>query len=612
MTNRSFASRAYSQQDPLNGWLRALGLGMMLGLTALWLATEYVAARFGFQRALGTPLFPHVYFPWDGLAWEARFHAVANPRVHQILAQFWVAAGAGSLIAFVGTLVSGARFQSNTKRGTDAHGSAHWASKGEVEATGLIGNSDGVYVGAWADKRSGVVHYLRDDGPAHVLAFAPTRSGKGVGLVLPTLLSWSHSVVVHDIKGENYALTAGWRARDLHSRILKFEATSIDGTSAKYNPLLEVRVRTPFEVQDVQNIVNMLVDPDGKGAEGDEAHWIVSAAAMLTGVVLHVLYTEPQPSLGAVASLLSNPTFESPAQMFEHMLNTTHDPELECGWKDATGEPTATHPLVAMAARDMLNKGPEEGGSILSTAIRFLTLFRDPIVANNVSTSDFTVRDLMHDERPLSLYLVIPPSDMDRLKPLTRLIFNQILRALTSQMKFENGRSVSSYKHRLLLMIDELPSLGRLEILQNALAYMAGYGIKSYLITQDVAQLQAAYGGVNSTETIQANCHVQVAYAPNKIETMELLSKMAGQSTVRTEQRTYSGGRFGWRGNVQVSVAETERPLLTADEARRLPEDDALIFVAGNAPIYGRKIKYYEDATFLERAKIQLENATHA
>ncbi|MGD0472455.1 MAG: type IV secretory system conjugative DNA transfer family protein [Candidatus Velthaea sp.] len=608
MKSTTYATRTYTQADPINGWMRAVGLGVMLAFVAAWLATEYVAYHFNFQRALGAPLAPHIYAPWDGLMWETRFRAVADPRVRSVLAQYWLFSGIGLGVALLIAIVVGARFSSKTKRGTDAHGSAHWASRDEIEQTGLLGKTDGVYVGAWQDPR-GTVHYLRDDGPAHVLAFAPTRSGKGVGLVLPTLLSWPHSVVVHDIKGENYALTGGWRERDLGSRILKFEATSIDGSSARYNPLAEVRLRTLYEVQDVQNIVNMLVDPDGKGAEGDDAHWIVSAAAMLSGIVLHVLYAETDKSLGAVANLISSPLFESTAQMFEYMLNTVHDPDGTCGWVDASGYPTQTHPVVAMAARDMLNKSPEEGGSILSTAIRFLTLFRDPIVAANVAVSDFSVRDLMHDDRPLSLYLVIPPSDMDRLKPLTRLIFNQILRALTSEMKFEGGRSVAGYKHKLLLMIDELPSLGKLEILQTALAYMAGYGIKSYLITQDVAQLQAAYGGPNSTETIMANCHVQVAYAPNKLETMELLSKLAGQATVRTEQRSYSGGRLGFRGNVQISVAETERPLLTPDEARRLPPDDALVFVAGHAPIYGRKIKYYEDAVFSERAKVALPAA---
>jgi type IV secretion system protein VirD4 len=596
------------QSDPAQAWLRAATLAFLLGALALWVAAEYVASSFGFQKALGAPIFGHIYAPWDAVEWEVRFRAVRDPRITAILARYWLVAGGGLAFALLVAVISGARWSKGARKGTDAHGSAHWATRKEIAGSGLLGNDDGVYVGAWQDPK-GTVRYLRDDGPAHVLAFAPTRSGKGVGLVLPTLLSWPHSVVVHDIKGENYALTAGWRARDLGSRILKFEATSTDGSSCKFNPLAEVRLRTDYEVQDVQNIVNMLVDPDGKGAEGEDAHWIVSASAMLTGIVLHMLYAEPDPSLAGVANFISNPAFESTTQMFEYMLGAVHDPDGECGWTDSFGQASTTHPVVAMSARDMLNKDPKEAASIISTAIRFLTLFRDPIIARNTSTSDFAVRDLMHDDRPVSLYLVIPPSDMDRLKPLTRLIFNQLLRALTSEMKFEGGRSVANYKHRLLLMIDELPSLGRLEILQNALAYMAGYGIKSYLITQDVAQLQAAYGGPNSTETIMANCHVQIAYAPNKIETMEMLSKLAGTTTVRSEQRSYSGGRFGFHNNVQISTSESERPLLTPDEARRLPPDDALVFVAGHAPIYGRKIKYYEDRTFSERAKVELVDA---
>jgi type IV secretion system protein VirD4 len=592
----------YRQADPAFAWVSAAGLAVVLAAAALWIATEVVAAHFGFQRALGAPLFPHIYAPSDGILWAVKFRRVADPRIHAVLGQFWQIAGAGGSIALLLAALAGARWAGKAQRRTDAHGSAHWATPAEVRNTGLLDGGAGVYVGAWVDPH-GTTRYLRDDGPAHVLAFAPTRSGKGVGLVLPTLLSWPHSVVVHDIKGENYALTSGWRARELGSRVLRFEATAIAG-SARFNPLLEVRLRTPYEVQDVQNIVAMLCDPDGKGAEGPDAHWIVSASSLLAGLVLHVLYAEPDRSIAGVANLLSSPRFESSEQLFEYILNTPHDAELGCGWTNTRGRPTATHPVAAMAARDMLNKDPKEAASVLSTAIRFLTLFRDPIVAANTSESDFTVRSLMHDDRPVSLYLVVPPSDMDRLKPLTRLIINQILRTLTAEMAFEGGRSVANYKHRLLLMVDELPSLGRLDILQTALAYIAGYGIKAYLITQDVAQLQAAYGGPNSTETIVANCHVQVAYAPNKIETMEMLSTLAGQATVRTEQRTYSGGRFGFRSGVQVSYTESERPLLTPDEARRLPADDALVFVAGHAPIYGRKIKYYEDATFSERAKL--------
>jgi type IV secretion system protein VirD4 len=311
-------------------------------------------------------------------------------------------------------------------------------------------------------------------------------------------------------------------------------------------------------------------------------------------VILHVLYNEPDKSLGGVAAFLSDPTFESPTQMYQYMLNASPD--------------RAVHPVVAMAARDMLNKDPREATSVLSTAIRFLTLFRDPIVARNTSASDFTVDDLMNAERPLSLYLVVPPSDIDRLKPLTRLVLNQILRGLTTELAFSEGRGVANYRHRLLLMIDELPSLGRLEIVQTSLAFMAGYGIKAYLIAQDVAQLAAAYGGASGRdETIMANCHVQVAFAPNKIETMELLSKLAGTMTVRSESRSYSGARIGVRKNVMVNSQDTERALLTPDEARRLPGDDALVFVAGHAPIYAKKIRYFEDPTFAERARIAPE-----
>ncbi len=593
------------QADPAQAWLAAFAVALVLIVLAQWIATEYAAQRFGFQPALGKSLLPHVYAPLDGLGWALRFRAVSDPRVQRILADYRNIAGAATALSVITAILYGVRGAARARRRSDAHGSAHWATRADIEKTGLLGNDAGVYVGAWEDRR-GTVHYLRDDGPAHVLAFAPTRSGKGVGLVLPTLLSWPHSVVIHDIKGENYALTAGWRARDLGSRILKLEITATDGSSACYNPLTEIRLRTDHEVSDVQNVVGMLVDPDGKGSEGADAHWIVSAAALLTGVVLHCLYYERDASLGGVATFISSPLFDSTTQMFEYMLNATHDPQGELGWVDAAGEPTRVHPVVAAAARDMLNKDPKEAASVLSTAIRFLTLFRDPIVARNTSRSDFSVRDLMNAEQPHSLYLVIPPSDVDRLRPYTRLVINQMLRSLTAEMSFSGGRSVAGYKHRLLLMIDELPSLGRLEILQTALAYMAGYGIKGYLITQDVAQLQAAYGGANSSETIMANCHIQVAYAPNKIETMELLSKMAGTTTVRSEQRSYTGSRFGYHGAVQVSVSEGERPLLTPDEARRLPPDDALVFVAGHAPIYGRKIKYFEDATFSSRAKVAL------
>jgi type IV secretion system protein VirD4 len=590
------ATRDY---DPMHALLRALGVLLLLSLGSVWAATEFLAWRLGFQHALGTPLAPHIYAPWAGFDWTFRFSHTPDPHVHPLLAEFgqvWGLLELATAIVVIACIVKGTRRAAQS----DLHGSAHWASGAEITQTGLLGSGRGVYVGAWRDA-SNRLRYLRHDGPEHILAFAPTRSGKGVGLVIPTLLSWPHSAVVHDIKGENYALTAGWRSRELDSRVLKFDPSANDGSSCRFNPLSAVRLRTDFEVKDVQNIVGMLVDPDGRAAQGAEAHWIASSSAFLVGVLLHVLYAEPDKSLGGVAMYLSDPAFTSPTQMYEHLLNTRHD--------SAVG----THPVVAMAARDMLNRDPRESTSVLSTAIRFLTLFRDPIVARNTASSDFRIADLMHAERPLTLYLVVPPAEIDRLKPLTRLLLNAIMRELTGELKFEDGRSVANYKHRLLLMIDELPALGRLEILQTSLAFMAGYGIKAFLIAQDVSQLSAAYGGAGGRdETIMANCHIQIAFAPNKIETMEMLSKLAGTTTVRNETRSYSGARIGVRSQVMVNSTETQRPLLTPDEVRRLPDDDALIFVAGHSPIYGKKIRYFRDPTFAERARVPAPTLTEA
>ena len=606
------------EDDPINAYMRIVGCGAFLIMFAFWGATEVMVWRFvGMCRGqeaclrswLGAPLVGDLYMPWDGLVFAFKWRNVTQApmagELHTTFLLEWIVLAVGLVIAVGLSVYLARRTMAKAHKHSDIHGSAHWATKEEVAKAGLIGKGAGVYVGAFEDDK-GKVQYMRHDGPEHILAFAPTRSGKGVGLVLPTLLSWPHSVVVHDIKGENWALTAGWRSRELGGKCMKFDPTAADGSCARFNPLMEVRLRTEYEVQDIQNIVGLIVDPDGTGGGGGEAHWIATSSMLLVGVGLHIMYAEPDKSIGGIAKFLSDPTFTSTEEMFQYMLNSTHDPDLAMGWKDSLGAQTGTHPVVAMAARDMLNKDPKEAAGVLSTATRFLTLFRDPIVARNIAGSDFTINDLMNDEKPVSLYLVVPPSDIDRVKPLTRLMISQILRILTSKMEFKDGKSVAGYKHRLLLMIDELPSLGKLEILQTSLAFIAGYGLKAYLITQDLGQLTAAYGGSSGRdESIVANCHCMIAYAPNKLETMELLSKLAGNTTIRTENKTYSGGRMSMmKGQVTIAVQEQERPLLTPDEARRLPPDDALVFVAGHPPSYGKKIKYYQDPVFSERAKI--------
>lgn len=605
-----------------SGRARVLPLFVALGILALAsvAATQQFASALSYQAALGEPITEvfgvPVYQPLGWLKWFFQYRAIEH---HVLDAAFAVAAktiAGGLAISMVAAIFLRYLMTRDLQKvKPDLHGTAHWMPPEQIKASGLINSGQGVYIGGWTEEQKRalskrakkIVHYLRHNGPEHVLVFAPTRSGKGVGLVLPTLLSWTHSALVYDIKGEAWALTSGWR-KSAGQRVLRFDPADHTGTAVCYNPLEEIRVGTVKEVADVQNLVTMIVDPDGKGLND---HWAKTGHALLVGAVLHVLYSGHKKTLAGVAEFLSDPScpFE---EALTAMLETEHDSVGNQGWTDSNGEPTLVHPTIAASARDMLNKADNERSGVLSTAMSFLSLYRDPVVAMNTARSEFKISDLMNHESPVSLYLVVRPSDQARLKPLTRLLINQIVRGLTEEMKFKDGRSVALYKHRLLLLMDEFPSLGKLEIFEEALAFMGGYGMKAYLITQDLSQLQKQY---TRDENISSNTHIRVAFAPNKYETAKMLSDMVGTTTVVKATYSYSGKRSKTTlDSISAQSSEHARQLLTPDEIMRLrgptkdkegnitEAGDMLIFQAGFAPILGTQILYFRDPTFHERS----------
>ncbi len=540
-------------------------------ILGVWSATQWAAAMLGYQSELGAPWFRFgglpIYRPWDLFPWWYHFDGYA-PHVFD---------KAGSLAAtsgFIGcgAAIGGSLWRARQKGQVTTYGSARWAKEREVDAAGLRGDA-----GAFLGRLSG--RYLRHAGPEHVMAFAPTRSGKGVGLVVPTLLSWTGSAVVHDIKGENWQLTAGWRSRFSHC--LYFDPT--DERSARYNPLLEVR-KGACEVRDVQNIADILVDPEG--ALERRNHWEKTSHSLLVGAILHILYAEEEKTLARVATFLSDPS-RSFAATLVAMMRTNH--------LGTDGE-VLVHPVVASAARELLNKSENERSGVLSTAMSFLGLYRDPTVAAVTSGCDWRIADLVSADRPLSLYLVIPPSDISRTKPLVRLILNQIGRRLTE--KLDDGRSTVR-RHQLLLMLDEFPALGRLDFFETALAFMAGYGIRAFLIAQSLNQISKAYGENNA---ILDNCHVRVAFATNDERTAKRISDALGTATEQRAMRNYAGHRLApWLAHVMVSRQETARALLTPGEVMQLPSTDELVLVAGLAPIRAKKLRYFEDDNFKAR-----------
>ena len=528
-------------------------------LAFVWGATQWVAWRLAFQPELGHPWFAvfgwPVYQPPAFFWWWFAYDAYARD-VFVEGAYIAASGGIATVIVAVGMSVWRAR---EAKKVT-TYGSARWADTPEVRKAGLL-SSDGVLIGHWQKE------YLRHDGPEHVLCFAPTRSGKGVGLVVPTLLTWPGSAIVHDIKGENWTLTAGWRAR--FGRVLLFDPTN--AASAAYNPLLEVR-KGEWEVRDVQNIADVLVDPEG--ALERRNHWEKTSHSLLVGAILHVLYAEADKTLAGVANFLSDP--RRPIETTLRAMMTT--PHLGRA---------GVHPVIASSARELLNKSDNERSGVLSTAMSFLGLYRDPVVATVTRRCDWRIRDLVEGKAPATLYLVVPPSDISRTKPLVRLILNQIGRRLTEELETKRRQ------HRLLLMLDEFPALGRLDFFESALAFMAGYGIKSFLIAQSLNQIEKAYGQNNS---ILDNCHVRVSFATNDERTAKRVSDALGTATEMRAMKNYAGHRLSpWLGHLMVSRQETARPLLTPGEVMQLPHDDELVLVSGCHPIRAKKVRYFED-----------------
>lgn len=396
----------------------------------IW-ASSFIADLFGRQPALGAPLVAvgeaRVYAPWRIFQWSARW-SDDYPRPFAIAQLILIG---GFVLACVAAAIIMRR---NHAMKPFADGA--WGGFDDAQACGLFAPH-----GAVLGKLDGEV--LCFDGPEHQLLIGASRSGKGRGHVVPTLLAWPHSALVLDIKGEladgderhGFPGTAGFR--ETIGPVLRFAPTRAD--SASFNPLFEVR-RGPNEVRDVQNIVEILVDPAGDGRHQD--FWDRSAKHVLVGLILHVLYVEPleRKTLAVVREKLRDldATAIEMKSVYHRISPTTGAPEI--------------HPAVLHAAESFLAGEERMQSGIKATAESFFGLFADEIVAKKTATSDFRIGDLMCLEQPVTLYLQPPPSDALRLTPLMRLIINQFARALMeSQTHDAQGRPK---RHRMLLLLD--------------------------------------------------------------------------------------------------------------------------------------------------------------
>lgn len=543
-------------------------------LGASW-ATQNVAHAFGYQRALDGRIVTinakPIYQPFAILKWQKRWSkrypkAFAIPKL--VTALSFIGASGFMLLA-----IRPARPRRKP------FGAKAWADRRDAEHMQLFAD-DGIVLGKFGRD------YLCYDGDEHVLLCGGTRTGKTRGAVIPTLLAWPHSMIVLDIKNELYAgdkrhgFHGAAAYRSLHGPTLKLAFTQKE--SAAFNVLDTVR-KGEFEVKDVQNIVEIIADPYGDGRFLE--FWDRSAKQALSGLILHVLYSEEDKTIYRVCRLLAN--LDETAKLMEQ-THHLRDP--------ATGR-TYPHPAAEHAAQSFRTYQDRTRSGIKATAQSYLTLFDDPLVQKHTSRSDFSIDDLMCADRPMTLFLSWPPSDTARLKPMIRLTLACILHGLTENQT--EGPRGKPKRHRLLLLLDEFPQLGKLDIFQSMLGLSSGFDVRAFMISQSINFIEQAYGKDN---TILDNCGIIAAYGATDIKSAKVISEMAGETREMVETETWSGpmGGMGFKTK-SINFKEEPRALISPSEVRALPRDEQLIFAGGGKALRAKKIKYDQEPIFRRR-----------
>jgi type IV secretion system protein VirD4 len=437
------------------------------------------------------------------------------------------------------------------------HGSARWATPREVRRAGLMA-SHGVMLGRLGRQ------YLCDNGETHVLLTGPTRSGKGTGVLIPTLLTWRESALILDPKdGENALVTSPWRRTQ--GGVALF--TPCRSPQTCLNVLDTIRLRTHQEFGDAQLIAQSLVAP----------HFRELSALLLTATILHVCYTAPRKSLAGVWAFLTQ-QHDSLEQCLKAMAHTAHSSH-------------GVHQAIRSMTTAITNiTGDRELSSVWTTAIRPLVLYNDPLVARSTDTSTLSLDDLQYGKAPLSLYLIAPsPMALERLHPLYRVILDV---AMTRLME----HPVRTWQQRLLVCGDELPWYGYTRAIDKGIAVMAGYGIKGLLVTQDLPALEEVYG---QHTAIWGNTDVKIFHAPtNDLTAKRISENLMGRGTMEHPVESRQAGLLGRRS---VAFQHVARPLLTTDEVMELDPRLEIVRMSGVKPILAEKVNYRTDPYFQRR-----------
>ncbi len=521
-----------------------LALGIPVGIVVAFLITSVVAWIY-----LSLPSAKFDIFKMPAFFWYYRH----DPVVLKALA-------GGTL---VGVIIAGLMLWWVSKRKPPLHGAARFAKESEIRRAGFRAN-DGIVLGKKGGK------FLTFGGNEHCIVEAPTRSGKGIGIVIPNLLSWQESVVVLDVKRENWDATAGFRQK-YGQAVYLFNPTDPEGRTARYNPLGYIDRSDPDQVViELQKIATMLFVPPERG----EPFWTDSARTAFVGVGAYLAVTDQPFTIGAIYRLM---TTGDTRGYFRRVLDD-RSLDLSQGCRNALA--------------DFTSGADNTFAGIVQTVTSKLSLWLNPRVDAATEECDFDLRELR--TKRISVYLGVSPDELDRVAPLYNLLFQQLVDLNVRDLPDETTPL------KILVILDEFARIGRAQVIASAFSYVAGYGIRLLPVIQSRSQLRAVYGEHVANEIV-ANCGVEVAFTPKELRVANELSERIGY--IGQESITKSLTIHGVLANRSKSMSDQRRALLLPQELMQFPDNELLLLRGGIPPIHGDKIRYYADGLF--RARVE-------
>lgn len=452
-------------------------------------------------------------------------------------------------------------------------GDARFAKRSEIKKAGLLGEN-GIIVGRLGNR------YLTFGGQQHAIISAPTRSGKGVGIVIPNLLNWPDSVVVLDIKQENWGITSAFRRKHGQACYL-FNPAAADYRTHRYNPLAYISEDPNFRIDDVQKIANMLF-PDQPGTD---VIWTATPRSLFLGIVLFLTETPGKVvTLGQV--LRESLTDGDGSEYFASAIN------------DRAAGSNALSGACVRALNSYISISSENTRAGVMTSFRSrLELWMNPLVDAATSANDFDLRDVR--KRRMSIYLGVTPDNLERMAPLLNLFFQQLIDLNTRELPNQN----KALKHGCMLLMDEFTAIGKIPILSKGISYIAGYGLRMVPIIQSPAQLVEVYGK-DAAQTFASNHALNIIFPPKASETQTArdISEWLGYQTVKGKSESKGKDIFTKRSRSE-SVSDQRRALLLPQEITGLGKNRELIVMEDVPPILATRVQYFNDPVFVTRLK---------